>query len=160
MSPLFETIINYIPAPEGDPDAETQVLISTIDYNEYVGRIGIGKVDNGTVSGSTRSACCVNHHDPDKFKKIKIGKLYEFDGLNRVEVQEAGDRFHRGNFRYCGYPHRRYHLLPGRTRRPFPSRRFPSLRLPCISWSMTARLPDRKASSSPPAICVTVCSAS
>ena len=47
MSPLFETIINYIPAPEGDPDAETQVLISTIDYNEYVGRIGIGKVDNG-----------------------------------------------------------------------------------------------------------------
>ena len=47
MSPLFETIINHIPAPEGDPDAETQVLISTIDYNEFVGRIGIGRVDNG-----------------------------------------------------------------------------------------------------------------
>ena len=50
MEPLFETIINYIPAPEGDPDASTQVLISTIDYNEYVGRIGVGKVDNGSIS--------------------------------------------------------------------------------------------------------------
>ena len=49
MVPLFETILNYIPAPEGDPDAGTQVLISTIDYNEYVGRIGVGKVDNGTI---------------------------------------------------------------------------------------------------------------
>ncbi len=47
MSPLFETIVDYIPAPEGDPDADTQVLISTIDYNEYVGRIGVGKIDNG-----------------------------------------------------------------------------------------------------------------
>ena len=88
MSPLFETIINYIPAPEGDPDAETQVLISTIDYNEYVGRIGIGKVDNGGLKVN-QECVLVNHHDPDKFKKIKIGKLYEFDGLNRVEVQEA-----------------------------------------------------------------------
>lgn len=88
MSPLFETIINYIPAPEGDPEASTQVLISTIDYNEYVGRIGVGKVDNGTIRVNQECAL-VNHHESDKFKKVKIGKLYEFDGLNKVEVQEA-----------------------------------------------------------------------
>ena len=89
MSPLFETIINHIPAPEGDPDAETQVLISTIDYNEFVGRIGIGRVDNGGLKVN-QECVLVIHHEPDKFKKIKIGKLYEFDGLKRVEVQEAG----------------------------------------------------------------------
>ena len=89
MSPLFETIIDYIPAPEGDPDAPTQMLISTIDYNEYVGRIGVGKVDNGSVKVN-QECVIVNHHDPDKFKKVKISKLYEFDGLNRVEVPEAG----------------------------------------------------------------------
>ena len=89
MSPLFETIINHIPAPEGDPDAETQVLISTIDYNEFVGRIGIGRVDNGGLKVN-QECVLVNHHEPDKFKKIKIGKLNEFDGLQRVEVQEAG----------------------------------------------------------------------
>lgn len=89
MSPLFETIINHIPAPKGDPDAETQVLISTIDYNEFVGRIGIGRVDNGGLKVN-QECVLVNHHEPDKFKEIKIGKLYEFDGLKRVEVQEAG----------------------------------------------------------------------
>ena len=89
MTPLFETIINYIPAPEGDPEAPVQTLISTIDYNEYVGRIGVGKVDNGILKVN-QECVLVNHHDPDKFKKIKIGKLYEFDGLNRVEVKEAG----------------------------------------------------------------------
>ncbi|ANU50133.1 translational GTPase TypA [Enterocloster clostridioformis] len=89
MSPLFETIINHIPSPEGDPDAETQVLISTIDYNEFVGRIGVGRVDNGGLKVN-QECVLVNHHEPDKFKKIKIGKLYEFDGLKRVEVQEAG----------------------------------------------------------------------
>ena len=88
MSALFETIVDYIPAPEGDPDANTQVLISTIDYNEYVGRIGVGKVDNGTIKVNQECAL-VNHHDPDKFRKVKIGKLYEFDGLNKVEVKEA-----------------------------------------------------------------------
>ena len=88
MSPLFETIIKHTPAPEGDPDADTQVLISTIDYNEFVGRIGIGKVDNGGLKVN-QECVLVNHHDPDKFKKIKIGKLYEFDGLKRVEVQQA-----------------------------------------------------------------------
>ncbi len=88
MSPLFETIINYIPAPQGDPEAPTQMLISTIDYNEYVGRIGIGKIDNGVVKVNQEVAI-VNHHDPDKMRRVKIGKLYQFDGLKRVEVQEA-----------------------------------------------------------------------
>ena len=88
MQPLFETIIDYIPAPEGDENADTQVLISTIDYNEYVGRIGVGKIDNGSLKVN-QECVLVNHHDPDKFKKIKIGKLYEFDGLKRVEVQKA-----------------------------------------------------------------------
>ena len=88
MSPLFETILKHIPAPEGDPDAHTQMLISTIDYNEFVGRIGIGKIDNGSLKVN-QECVQVNHHDPDKFHRIKIGKLYEFDGLKRVEVQEA-----------------------------------------------------------------------
>ena len=88
MTPLFETIIDYIPAPTGDPDANTQVLISTIDYNEYVGRIGVGKVDNGVLKVN-QDAIVVNHHEPDKQKKVKISKLYEFDGLNKVEVKEA-----------------------------------------------------------------------
>ena len=89
MTPLFETIINYIPAPTGDPDANTQVLISTIDYNEYVGRIGVGKVDNGVLR-INQDAVLVNHHEPDKLKKVRISKLYEFDGLNKVDVTEAG----------------------------------------------------------------------
>ncbi|MBR4992863.1 MAG: translational GTPase TypA [Lachnospiraceae bacterium] len=89
MSPLFETIIDYIPAPQGDPEAGTQVLISTIDYNEYVGRIGVGKVDNGSVAVN-QEVVIVNHHEPDKQRKVKISKLYEFDGLNKVEVKEAG----------------------------------------------------------------------
>ena len=89
MVPLFETIIDYIPAPEGDPEANTQVLISTIDYNEYVGRIGIGKVENGTIK-MNQEAIVVNHHDPSKQKKVRISKLYEFDGLNKVDVTEAG----------------------------------------------------------------------
>ncbi|MDE6219891.1 MAG: translational GTPase TypA [Lachnospiraceae bacterium] len=89
MTPLFETILDYIPAPEGDPGAGTQVLISTIDYNEYVGRIGVGKVDNGTIAVNQEVIIC-NHHEPDKQKKVKVSKLYEFDGLNKVEVKEAG----------------------------------------------------------------------
>ena len=88
MIPLFETIIDYIPAPAGDPEADTQVLISTIDYNEYVGRIGVGKVDNGTLKVN-QEVVVVNAHEPDKKKKVKINKLYEFDGLNKVEVNES-----------------------------------------------------------------------
>lgn len=88
MKPLFETILKYIPAPEGDPDESTQVLISTIDYNEYVGRIGVGKVDNGMLK-LNQECVLVNHHEPEKKVKVKIGKLYEFEGLNKVEVNEA-----------------------------------------------------------------------
>ena len=88
MQPLFETIVNYIPAPEGDPDADIQLLISTIDYNEYVGRIGIGKIDNGTLKVN-QEVMMVNAHDPEKQKRVKINKLYEFDGLAKVEVNEA-----------------------------------------------------------------------
>ncbi len=88
MKPLFETILDYIPAPEGDPDADTQVLISTIDYNEYVGRIGVGKVDNGTIRVGM-DAVVVNEHDPDRMEKVRISKLYEFDGLNKIDVKEA-----------------------------------------------------------------------
>lgn len=89
MMPLFETIVDYIPAPSGDPDANTQVLISTIDYNEYVGRIGVGKVDNGTLKVN-QDAVVVNHHEPDKKVKVRISKLYEFSGLDKVEVSDAG----------------------------------------------------------------------
>lgn len=88
MIPLFETILEYIPAPEGDPDADTQVLISTIDYNEYVGRIGVGKVDNGTIKVN-QDAVLVNAHDPERQQKVRISKLYEFDGLSKVDVAEA-----------------------------------------------------------------------
>ncbi len=89
MVPLFETILDYIPAPEGDPEAGTQVLISTIDYNEYVGRIGVGKVDNGCVKVN-QEVVIVNHHAPEKSRKVKVSKLYEFDGLNKVDVTQAG----------------------------------------------------------------------
>ncbi len=89
MKPLFDTIISHIPAPTGDPEAGTQVLISTIDYNEYVGRIGVGKVDNGKVAVN-QEVVIVNAHEPEKQKKVKISKLYEFDGLSKVEVKEAG----------------------------------------------------------------------
>ena len=88
MIPLFDTILDYIPAPEGDPDASTQVLISTIDYNEYVGRIGVGKVDNGTIKVN-QDVVIVNAHDKEKNNRVRINKLYEFDGLKKVEVQEA-----------------------------------------------------------------------
>lgn len=88
MKPLFDTIVDYIPAPEGDPEAETQLLISTIDYNEYVGRIGIGKVSNGVVRVN-QEVVIVNEHEPDKFRKVKVSKLYEFDGLGKIEVQDA-----------------------------------------------------------------------
>lgn len=88
MKALFETIIDYIPAPEGDPEADLQMLISTIDYNEYVGRIGVGKIDNGTLR-LNQDALLVNHHEKDKNEKVKITKLQVFEGLEKEEVQEA-----------------------------------------------------------------------
>ena len=88
LKPLFDTILDYIPAPTGDPDKGTQVLISTIDYNEYVGRIGIGKVDNGSIAVG-QTIMRVNYHNPDIHEQTKVTKLYEFDGLNKVDVQKA-----------------------------------------------------------------------
>ncbi len=88
MEDLFETIIKYIPAPEGDPDEPLQLLISTIDYNEYVGRIGIGKIERGKIK-TNQEAIIVNEDRQNDIKKIKITKIYEFEGLNRVEVEES-----------------------------------------------------------------------
>lgn len=88
MGPLFEAIVNGIPAPDVDPEAPTQVLISTIDYNEYVGRIGVGRIDNGTLRVN-QDAVLVNHHDPDKLRRVRITKLYQFEGLNKIDVEEA-----------------------------------------------------------------------
>ena len=88
MKPLFDEILEFIPAPVGDPDAPTQMLVSTIDYNEFVGRIGIGKVENGVIR-MNQEALVVNHHDKSKHTRVRITKLYEFDGLKRVDVNEA-----------------------------------------------------------------------
>ena len=88
MAPLFDTILEHIPAPEGDPEGPLQMLISTIDYNEYVGRIGIGKISRGTIRVN-QDALLVNHHDKDKHEKVRITKLYEFDGLKKVDVPPA-----------------------------------------------------------------------
>lgn len=88
MKPLFEAIIENIPSPNGDEDGLTQVLISTIDYNEYIGRIGIGKVERGSVSIG-EDLWVSNYENPDKSYKVRIGKLYEYDGLKRVEIEEA-----------------------------------------------------------------------
>ena len=88
MKCLFETIINHVPAPEGDPDAHLQTLITTIDYSEYVGRIGIGKIENGTIKVND-DCILVNIHNPEFSQKVKISKLYEYEGLDRAEVKTA-----------------------------------------------------------------------
>ena len=98
MKPLFEAIVNHIPAPQGDPEKFTQVLISTIDYNEYVGRIGVGKVDNGIIRVNEECAI-VNHYEPDKIRRVKIGKLYEFEGLNPTSAIPSPARIIRNPFR-------------------------------------------------------------
>ncbi len=88
MKALFDTIIEHIPAPEGDPDADLQMLVTTIDYNEYVGRIGIGKIENGKIKVNDEIAI-VNIHNPEKCVKTRVTKLYEYEGLERIEVKEA-----------------------------------------------------------------------
>jgi len=88
MEPLFETIINHIPAPEGDPDAPLQMLISTIDYNEYVGRIGIGKIENGTIREGAE-VFIKNIHDPQRIDKVRVSKLYVYRGVGRGEHEEV-----------------------------------------------------------------------
>ncbi len=88
MVPLFETIVNYIPAPTGDQNGPAQILVSSIDYNEYVGRIGIGRVERGTVRVNQEVVIC-DYHNPDMKQKGKIVALYEFDGLGKSPIQEA-----------------------------------------------------------------------
>ena len=89
LKPLFETIIQYIDAPKGDPDAPLQMLVSSIDYNDYVGRIAIGRVERGTIRVNQEVTIC-DYHDPAVKTKGKVVALYEFDGLAKVPVQEAG----------------------------------------------------------------------
>ncbi|MBQ5467708.1 MAG: translational GTPase TypA [Oscillospiraceae bacterium] len=88
LIPLFETIVNYIPAPEGDANGPMQMLVSSLDYNDYVGRICIGRIERGTIRQNQEVAIC-DYHDPSVQEKGKIVALYAFDGLNRVPIQEA-----------------------------------------------------------------------
>ena len=88
LTPLFETVVNYIPAPEGDQEGPTQLLVSSIDYSEYVGRIGIGRIERGSLKVNQEVAICDYHH-PEMKLKGKIVALYEFDGLGKAPVQEA-----------------------------------------------------------------------
>ena len=89
LKPLFETILNYIPAPEADIEAPFQMLVSSIDYNEFVGRIAIGRIERGTLKQNQEIAVC-NYHDADApAKKAKAVSLYQFEGLSRAQVSEA-----------------------------------------------------------------------
>ena len=89
LKPLFDTIVDYIPAPEADVDQPFQMLVSSIDYNEFVGRIAIGRIERGTIKQNQEIAVC-NYHDPDAApQKAKATALYQFQGLNKVPVTEA-----------------------------------------------------------------------
>ena len=88
LVPLFDTIIDYIPAPEADTEAPFQMLVSSIDYNEFVGRIAIGRIERGTVKQNQEIVVC-NYHNPEQTKKAKAVSLYTFDGLGRTPVTEA-----------------------------------------------------------------------
>ena len=88
LDPLFQTIVDYIPAPEGNPEEPLQMLVSSIDYNEYVGRIGIGRIERGTVHQNQEVMIC-DYHDPSQMVKGKVVALYEFDGLGKKPVTEA-----------------------------------------------------------------------
>ena len=88
LVPLFETIINYIDAPEGDPEAPLQLLVSSIDYNEYVGRIAVGRIERGTIKVNQEVMIC-DYHDPEIKHKGKVVALYTYDGLGKAPIQEA-----------------------------------------------------------------------
>ena len=88
LTPLFETIVNYIPAPDGDDTAPLQLLVSSIDYNDYVGRIAVGRVERGTIKVNQEVTIC-DFHDANVKTKGKVVALYEFDGLSKNPVQEA-----------------------------------------------------------------------
>ena len=89
LTPLFETIVNYIDAPKGDENAPVQLRVSSIDYNEYVGRIAVGRVERGTIKVNQEVTIC-DFHDPEVKQKGKVVALYEFDGLGKNPIQEAG----------------------------------------------------------------------
>ena len=88
LKPLFETIVNYIDAPQGDEDAPLQLLVSSIDYNEYVGRIAVGRVERGTIKVNQEVAIC-DYHNPEMKAKGKVVALYAFDGLGKTPIQSA-----------------------------------------------------------------------
>ena len=89
LKPLFDTILEYIPEPEQDVDSPFQMLVSSVDYNEYVGRIAIGRIERGIIKQNQEIEVC-NYHNPDAAPmKAKAVSLYEFDGLNKVPVTEA-----------------------------------------------------------------------
>ena len=88
LTPLFETIVNYIPAPQGDEEGALQLLVSSIDYNEYVGRIAVGRVERGTIKVNQEVTIC-DYHDPELKQKGKVVALYEFDGLGKKPIQSA-----------------------------------------------------------------------
>ena len=114
LTPLFETILEYIPAPEADVDQPFQMLVSSIDYNEFVGRIAIGRIERGTLKQNQEIVVC-NYHDPDAApKKAKAVAIYEFEGLARKPVTEstAGNIIAMSGIRR--HHHRRYHLRPRR----------------------------------------------
>ena len=88
LKPLFDTILDYIPAPEGDENDSLQLLVSSIDYNEYVGRIGIGRIERGQIKQNQDAMIC-NYHSSDAPKRTKIVSIYQIDGLQRIPVTEA-----------------------------------------------------------------------
>ena len=88
LTPLFETIVNYIPAPQGDEEGSLQMLVSSIDYNEYVGRIAVGRVERGTIKVNQEVIIC-DFHNPELKQKGKVVALYEFDGLGKKPIQSA-----------------------------------------------------------------------
>ena len=88
LKPLFETILSYIPAPEADDSQPFQMLVSSIDYNEFVGRIAIGRIERGTIQQNQEITVC-NYHDPEQSRKAKAVSLYQFEGLARAPVTEA-----------------------------------------------------------------------
>ncbi len=88
LRPLFDTILDYIPAPEGEVDAPLQMLVSSIDYNDYVGRIGIGRIEAGTLRVNQDVTIC-NYHNPEVTKRARIAALFQIDGLQRIPVESA-----------------------------------------------------------------------
>ena len=113
LKPLFETILEYIPAPEADVDQPFQMLVSSIDYNDFVGRIAIGRIERGTLKQNQDIVVC-NYHDPEAvLRKARATAIYEFEGLARNPVTEFHRRQHHRHERHSRHHHRRHHLRPG-----------------------------------------------